>query len=112
MIDNIPSELFKKLDKAGFIRRSTYSMPKLDEALKWLRDEKSLYVEPCIFTDAYTDADGRVLTEYTYWSYRITHMETGDEIHSEYEYIDGRRFDFYEQAAVAGIDYALDEIVC
>lgn len=85
--------------------------PSISQVLKWLRDEKSLYVEPCIFTDADTDADGRVISEYTYWSFRITHIETGDEIHSEYEFIDGRRFDFYEQAAIAGINYVLDNLI-
>lgn len=110
--DEIPFELFKKLDKAGFTCRKTYAQPTLDDALKWLRDEKSLYVEPCIFTDADTDADGKLICEYTYWSFRITHIESGDVIYSENVFINGRRFDFYEEAAITGIEYALDEIVC
>lgn len=110
--DEIPFELFKKLDKTGFTCRKTYSQPTLDDALKWLRDEKSLYVEPCILTDADTDADGKLICEYTYWSFRITHIEAGDVIYSEHAFINGKRFDFYEEAAIAGINYVLDEMMC
>lgn len=89
--------------------RTIVDAPTIPQVLKWLRDEHSLYVEPCIFADADTDADGKVISEYTYWSFRITHIETGDMIYFEYEqHIDDKRFDSYEEAALAGIEYILD----
>lgn len=112
MKDEIPFELFKRLNKIGFTCKSTLPLPKIGDALKWLRDEKKLYVEPCILADADTDADGKVITEYTYWSFSITHIETGDMIYFEYEqHIDDKRFDSYEEAALAGIEYILNNLI-
>ena len=61
--------------------------------------------------DADTDADGRVINEYIYWSFSITSIETGDMIYFEYEHIDDKRFDYYEQAVLAGIEYVLDNLI-
>lgn len=85
--------------------------PTISQVLKWLREEKKIYVEPCILADADTDADGKVINEYTYWSFSVTHIETGDMIYFEYEHIDDKRFDSYELAALAGIEYALDNLI-
>lgn len=85
--------------------------PTISQVLKWLREEKKMYVEPCILADADTDADGKVINEYTYWSFSVTHIETGDMIYFEYERIDDKRFDSYEQAAIAGIEYCLDNLI-
>lgn len=91
---------------------NAYYIPTISQVLKWLRDEKKLYVEPCILADADTDADGKVITEYTYWSFSITHIETGDMIYFEYEqHIDDKRFDSYEEAALAGIEYILNNLI-
>ena len=85
--------------------------PTISQVLKWLRAERKIYVEPCILADADTDADGKVINEYTYWSFSVTHIETGDGIYFEYERIDDKRFDSYEQAALAGIEYCLDNLI-
>ena len=88
-----------------------YSAPTISQVLKWLREERKIYVGPCILADADTDADGKVINEYTYWSFSVTHIETGDMIYFEYERIDDKRFDSYEQAALAGISYCLDNLL-
>lgn len=137
MKDFIPYELAVKLKEKGFREKcvwhyyddtkdsyksslpqcynyggNTSDAPTISQVLKWLRDEKKLYVEPCILADADTDADGKVITEYTYWSFSITHIETGDMIYFEYEqHIDDKRFDSYEESALAGIDYILDNLI-
>jgi hypothetical protein len=85
--------------------------PTISQALKWLREEKKMYIEPCILADGDTDADSKVINIYTYWSYSITHIESGDMIYFEYEHIDDKRFDSYEQAALAGIEYVLDNLI-
>lgn len=85
--------------------------PTISQVLKWLIEEKSIYVEPCILADSDTDADGKVINEYTYWSFSIVSIETGDMIYFEYEHIDDKRFETYEQATLAGIEYVLDNLI-
>ncbi len=85
--------------------------PTISQVLKRLREEKKMYVEPCILADADTDADGKVINEYTFWSFSVTHIETGDMIYFEYERIDDKRFDSYELAALAGIEYVIDNLI-
>jgi hypothetical protein len=87
------------------------SAPTISQVLKWLREEKSIFAEPCILADADTDADGNVINEYTYWSFSVTNIETGDMIYFEYEHVDDKRFDSYEQAAIASIEYCLDDLI-
>lgn len=87
------------------------SAPTISQVLKWLREEKDIHIEPCILADADTDADGKVINEYTYWSFSIYSIETGDMIYFEYEHIDDKRFNSYEQAAIAGIEYVLDNLI-
>ena len=132
MEDFVPFSLAKKLKEKGFkteniswcyldgklvqlkqyINISPYEYaPTISQVLKWLRKEKKIYVEPCILADADTDADGKVINEYTYWSFSVTHIETGDMIYFEYEHIDDKRFDSYELAALAGIEYVIDNLI-
>lgn len=85
--------------------------PTISQVMKWLRDVKKIHIEPCILADADTDADGKVINEFTYWSFSIMSTETGDMIYFEYERIDFRRFDTYEQAVIAGIEYVLDNLI-
>lgn len=87
------------------------SAPTISQVLKWLREEKKIHIEPCILADADTDADGKVINEYIYWSFCITSIESGDMIYFEYEHIDDRRFNSFEEAALAGIEYALDNLI-
>lgn len=85
--------------------------PTISQVLKWLREEHKVYIEPCILADCDTDADNKVINTYTYWSFSITNIETGDMIYYEYEHIDDKRFNSYEQAAIAGISYVLDNLI-
>lgn len=85
--------------------------PTISQALKWLRKEHKVYIEPCILVDADTDADGKVINEYIYWSFSVTNIETGDMIYVEYEHVDDKRFDSYEQAAIEGIKYVIDNLI-
>lgn len=98
MIDEIPFELFKKLDKVGFTRRSTYCMPKLDEALKWLRNEKNIHIE------IYTNASG-----YNYIISDTPKLGGSDRYWSDHEGPnDGGCWDLYEECVIAGIEYAIN----
>lgn len=86
-------------------------VPTIYQVLKWLREEKKLYIEPCILADGDTDADGKMLNKYTYWSFSITFIETGDMIYFEYEHIDEKRFNSYEEAVLAGVSCCLDNLI-
>lgn len=86
-------------------------VPTISQVLKWLREEKKIHIEPCILADADTDADGKVINEFTYWSFSIMSIATGDMIYFEYEHIDDKRFNSCEEAALAGIKYVLDNLI-
>ena len=98
-----------KLDNVW--HRDNYDAPTISQVLMWFRKEKDIHLEPCILADADTDADGKVIYEYTYWSFSIQSIETGDMIYFEYEHIDDKRFNSYEQAAIAGIEYIIDNMI-
>lgn len=88
-----------------------YYIPTIAQVLKWMREEKSIYVTPCVIDDCDTDADGRIINRFTFWSFDIQIIETGDIIYSGYNRINDKRFDLYEEAALAGIEYALDNLI-
>lgn len=94
-----------------FDERCVYPCPEIHQVLKWLREEKKMHVEPCILADSDTDADGKVINEYTYWSFSIVSIKTGDMIYFEYEQIDDKRFETYESDALAGIEYVIDNLI-
>ena len=85
--------------------------PTIAQVLKWLREEKSIYVVPCVIDDCDTDADFRIINRFTFWSFDIQIIETADYIYAEYTNIGSKRFDFYEEAALAGIEYVLDNLI-
>lgn len=86
------------------------SVPTISEVLKWLREEKKIHIGPCVLVDIDNDADDKIITYYTYWSFSIISIESGDMIYCEYEHVDDKRFDSYEQAAIAGIKNILDKL--
>lgn len=124
MEDFVTYEITLKLKEKGFpIKTKTEGkfgltevkeveiLPPISQVLKWLREEMDIHIEPCILADADTDADGKVINEFTYWSFRIVSIVTGDIIYFEYKHIDDSRFDLYEESAIAGIEYVLDNLI-
>lgn len=75
--------------------------PTISQALKWLRDTHKLFISPCIIAD-YQDDFHR---DTTYWSFIVVNIESGDSIYKEYERVTEKRYDTYEQAALAGVNY-------
>lgn len=124
MEDFVTLEIAKKLKEKGFpIKAKTEGkfgltkvkeveiLPTISQVLKWLREEKDIHIEPCILADADTDADGKVINEFTYWSFSIMSIANGDMIYFEYEHIDDKRFDSYEEATIDGIEYVIDNLI-
>lgn len=96
MRDDIPFELFKRLNKIGFTCKSIYPLPKICDALKWLRDEKKLYVEPTLVSTK----NGLK------WDFTIVNLNTADIIFES-----RAKYSSYEEASNAGIDYVFDYVV-
>lgn len=81
-------------------RDTLYFAPTISQVLKWLREEKKLHIEIFLY-------DGK----YGYFVKSITHIEDDlfheclNEDTTDEEYIT------YEQAAFAGIEYVLDNLI-
>lgn len=88
-------------------RENIYFAPTISQVLKWMREEKKIHIEPCILADCDTDADSKIITQYTYWSFSIISIETGDMLYCEYKHMNDRRFNSFEEAALAGIKNVL-----
>ena len=68
-----------------------YKLPRIDEVLAWLRDEKGLYIRPSVY--------------FIGWCYDIT-TATGKRLHgTECEYYS------YEETVIAGIEYVIDNLI-
>ena len=84
------------------------SAPTISQVLKWLRDTHKLYASPCVIAD-YQDDWQYINT--IYWSFIVVNIESGDSIYREYDRCDDKRFDSYELAAIAGIEYVIDNLI-
>lgn len=81
--------------------------PTISQVLKWLREEHKLYLCPSVITEYENDYAPHV----PYWSFIVVNIETGDAIYREYERADETRCEDFEQAALAGIEYTLDNLI-
>lgn len=81
----------------------TLATPTIAIAMKWLRTH-GFHIVPNIYKDYADDADGKVVDEWTYWSFNIYSAICGDVIYEE-EY---DKYDSCEEAAEGGITAALN----
>jgi hypothetical protein len=82
------------------------SAPTISQVLKWLREEKAISVEP------YASASGWRVTICR--AYHQDRCDAGGGTCLKEEvigYNDGGAFEKYEEAAIAGIEYALDNLI-
>ena len=70
----------------------TIAAPTISQVLKWLRDIKTISIEPCA-------------TPHNCWYYMI---KCKGEIKATYM---NNKYKTYEQAALAGIEYVLDNLI-
>ena len=71
--------------------------PTIEQVLKWLREEKKLFVEPSLF-------------KYGYESYIQSTTFEDDKDYTDTWYVEGF-YSTYEQAALAGIEYVIDNLI-
>jgi len=106
--DFVSYEIAKKLKEKGFKWnqittynpktkvRNNHIEPTISQVLKWLREEKNLYCLP--FFEQGVDL----------WLYAICKPACGSEFP---EFISESDYDTYEQAALAGIEYSIDNLI-
>lgn len=104
MSDFVNFKLAQKLKEKGFewVKITTYNPktkvrnnhlePTISQVLKWLREEKGIHV--CI-----------ALGEFSDWMYDVSRIDGNMFCKAE----DG--FKSYEQAALAGVNYCLDNLI-
>lgn len=81
--------------------------PTISQVLKWLREEKKIFVKSGISYDTSEDADGNVVDRWTFWLFEIFSTGDGSLIYVE----EICEYDTYELAALAGIEYVIDNLI-
>lgn len=84
--------------------------PTINQVLKWLRVDRCFHVSPDLVSDYSVDADGNICEEWTYWSYSIHHIIDG-VLYRDYNQFDHIEYQSWEEAALAGIKYVLDNLI-
>ena len=116
------SEIISKFDSDGLFHSQLYinftATMDFDEiialtisqVLKWLRVDRCFHVSPDLINDYSVDADGNICEEWTYWSYSIHHIIDG-VLYRDYNQFDNIEYKSWEEAAIAGIEYVLDNLI-
>ena len=111
IIDNYSEEKYNIGDRLPIQYVPDYmadvAAPTISQVLKWLRNTHKLFISPCVITD-YQDDFHR---DTTYWSFIVVNIESGDAIYREYERVTEKRYESYEQAAIAGVNYCLENMI-
>lgn len=81
--------------------------PTISQVLKWLREEKEIFIRVTLSYDYSTNADGEQVDRWTFWLFEVFSMGSGSLIYTE----EISEYDSYEQAAIAGIEYCLDNLI-
>lgn len=68
--------------------------PIVSQVLKWLRDEKGIHITICVCGDG--------------WFYEVINISSGKSLVEDYE---DDMIQSYEEAAIAGIEYVLNNLI-
>jgi hypothetical protein len=88
-----------------------YVCPTISQVLKWLREEKKIHITILVITDFSTDADNNICEEWSFWSFYVTNLNDGSAIYDDCQRIDSIEHQSYEESAIAGIEYVLDNLI-
>ena len=89
---------------------NAYTAPTISQVLKWLRNDRYFHVSQDLINDYSVDDDGNICEEWTYWSYSIHHIIDG-VLYRDYNQFDHIEYQSWEEAALAGIEYVLDNLI-
>lgn len=78
--------------------------PTISQVLKWLREEHNLYVSPQFFTFGAKEI-------YNLWDFSIIDLKNNALLFPKNELYSYDYYKNYEQAALAGIEYVLDNLI-
>lgn len=81
--------------------------PTISQVLKWLREEKEIFIRVTLSYDYSTDADGEQVDRWTFWLFEVFSVGSGSLIYTE----EISEYDSYELAAIAGIEYVIDNLI-
>ena len=84
--------------------------PTISQVLKWLRKEKKIHITVLVITECDKDADNNICKEW-FWSFSIINLNDGSTVYDDFEKIDCIEYQSYEEAALAGIEYVLDNLL-
>ena len=84
-----------------------YVCPTISQVLKWLREGKKMFVCAYIMSDVSLDADGNIVDCWKYWMFDISSTSDAHRIYTE----ELNEFESYEEAALAGIEYVLNNLI-
>ena len=84
-----------------------YFAPIIYQVLNWLRKEKHIHINTSVYKDESEDADGRIIEEWCFWNWDIQNCNSGDVLQDG----DDIEYESYEQAAVAGIEYVIENLI-
>ena len=85
-------------------------MPTLQTAMKWLREVHGLHIDVFVGVDESYDADGVMVEEWHFWTYRITTIE-GEFVYDAYDQFDVVEHQTYEEAAENAILFCLNNLI-
>ena len=81
--------------------------PTISQVLKWLREEKEIFIRVTLSYDYSTDADGEQVDRWTFWLFEVFSVGSGSLIYTE----EISEYDSFELAALAGVEYCLDNLI-
>ena len=81
--------------------------PTISQVLKWLREEKEIFIRVTLSYDYSTDADGEQVDRWTFWLFEVFSVGSGSLIYTE----EISEYDSFELAALAGIEYVIDNLI-
>ena len=81
--------------------------PTISQVLKWLREEKEIFIRVSLSYDYSTDADGEQVDRWTFWLFEVFSVGSGSLIYTE----GISEYDSYELAALAGMEDVIDNLI-
>ena len=103
-----PDGTQRKFQQAFY--RDDVAQPTLQMAMKWLRKIHGLHIDVFVGMDESHDADGVMVDEWNFWTYRIT-TTTGEIVYDAYDQFDVVEHQTYEEAAENAILFCLNNLI-
>jgi hypothetical protein len=103
-----PDGTQRKFQQAFY--RDDVAQPTLQVAMKWLREVHGLHIDVFVGVDESYDADGVMVDEWHFWTYRITTIE-GEFVYDAYDQFDVVEHQTYEEAVESAILFCLNNLI-